>query len=61
MPDRRFDVASTVDYVEDSYVISLHAVNYNVAASIDTPQTFCGRHHGGGQGLDVLIAEETCQ
>jgi len=40
MPDRRFDVASTVDYVEDSYVISLHAVNYNVAASIDTQQTF---------------------
>ena len=40
MPDRRFDVASTVDYVEDSYINSLHAVNYNVAAGIDTPQAF---------------------
>jgi hypothetical protein len=40
MPDRRFDVASTVDNVEDSYVISLHTINYNVAASVSTPQTF---------------------
>jgi hypothetical protein len=40
MPDRRFDVASTVDKVEDSYVISLPTVNYNVAAGIDTPQAF---------------------
>jgi len=40
MPDRRFDVASTVDNVEDSYVISLHTVNYNVATGIDTPQAF---------------------
>jgi hypothetical protein len=40
MPDRRFDVASTVDNVKDSYVISLHTVNYNVAAGIDAPQAF---------------------
>jgi hypothetical protein len=29
-----------VDNVEDSYVISLHTINYNVAAGIDTPQAF---------------------
>jgi hypothetical protein len=40
MPDRRFDVASAMDNVEDSYVISLHTVNYNVVAGIDTPQAF---------------------
>ncbi len=40
MPDRRFDVASTVDNVEDSYVIPVHTINYNVAAGIYAPQAF---------------------
>ena len=40
MPDRRFDIASTVENVEDSGVISLHTINYDVAAGIDTPQAF---------------------
>lgn len=40
MLECQFDVASTVDNVEDSYVISLHTINYDVAASIHTPQAF---------------------